>query len=115
MVSEILFLLLVGHALADYPLQGDFIGKFKSWRVPPPPGMPRTTWAHLLTAHSLIHAGAVLLITGSLALALCEFVAHWIIDALKCAGITGLHTDQLLHVACKVAWWLAVIGVFNVQ
>ena len=35
----ILFWLMVGHALADYPLQGDFLAKAKN-RTAPIPGVP---------------------------------------------------------------------------
>jgi hypothetical protein len=31
-------------------------------------------------------------------------VAHWFIDDAKCRGKFGYHTDQILHVVCKVAW-----------
>ena len=98
--------LLIGHALCDYPLQGDFIGKFKSPRVPSP--VKETIWPYLLTAHSLIHAGAVWLITGSPFAGIEEFVTHWQIDLGKSLGYFGFHTDQVLHVACKVLWALAL-------
>jgi hypothetical protein len=99
---EALFLMLVVHALCDYPLQGDFIGKFKSWRVASP--IPEVIWPHLLTAHALIHAGGVWLVTGSVGLAVVELVLHWLIDYAKCSGWTNLHHDQLLHAGCKVGY-----------
>jgi hypothetical protein len=99
----LLFKLLIGHALADYPLQGDFIGKFKCRNVPSPiPGA--VIWWHLLTAHALIHAGAVWIITGSVAFALVELVLHWMIDLAKCDNWTNFHADQALHVACKIIY-----------
>jgi hypothetical protein len=98
--------LLIGHALCDYPLQGDFIGKFKSHRVASPiPGA--IIWWHLLSAHCLIHSGAVWIVTGSATLAVVELVAHWLIDYLKSAGVTNFHQDQLLHVACKIGYTFA--------
>lgn len=100
---EIFFKLLIGHAICDYPLQGDFIGKFKNQNVASPiSGV--TIWWHLLTAHALIHAGSVWLITGSAENATLEFMMHWMIDYLKSDGITNFHIDQLLHVLCKLLW-----------
>jgi hypothetical protein len=65
------------------------------------PGIP---WYQCLAAHAAIHAGAVLLITGSPWLAFIEFNMHCIIDDAKCAGRFGFNVDQFLHVVCKVAW-----------
>jgi hypothetical protein len=93
-------LLLVGHALADYPLQGDFLSKAKN-RFAPVVGVP---WYQALGAHSLIHAGVVGLVTGSLVLGMLEFVAHSIIDDTKCRGGISYDVDQVLHVLCKLAW-----------
>ncbi|WP_460821621.1 DUF3307 domain-containing protein [Lysobacter olei] len=101
-------LLLAGHALADYPLQGDFLAKAKN-RFAPIPGVP---WWQALGAHSAIHAGVVLVVTGSPALAAAEAVAHFLIDDAKCKGRIGFNTDQALHVACKVLW-VALLGVMN--
>jgi hypothetical protein len=56
----LLIALLTAHALADYPLQGDFLSKAKN-RMAPIPGVP---WRQALGAHAFIHAGAVALITG---------------------------------------------------
>lgn len=96
----LLFLLLVGHALADYPLQGDFLAKAKN-RTAPIPGVP---WFQALGAHALIHGGFVAAITGSVWLGLAEVVAHALIDDAKCRGRIGFNTDQAAHVACKVLW-----------
>jgi hypothetical protein len=103
-MSEMFFWLMVGHAVADYPLQGDFLARAKNHRLPVP-GMP---WQIALFMHALMHGGAVALITGSVALGVAETVVHMGIDWLKCEGRTGLTTDQLLHVACKIGWitWL---------
>ena len=96
-----LFLLMMAwHALADYPLQGDFLAKAKN-RTAPIPGVP---WFQALAAHAAIHAGGVGVITGSVGLALVEVVAHFLIDDLKCRGRIGFSTDQALHVLCKLAY-----------
>lgn len=101
-------LLLVGHAIADYPLQGDFLAKAKN-RANPIPGVP---WFHGLLPHAAIHGGSVGIITGSVTLGLAEFVVHCIIDDAKCMGRISYNTDQALHVACKVAW-VALIAAFG--
>lgn len=109
----LLFALAIGHALADYPLQGAFLADAKNRHakplplaanVPSPPGL----WIHALTAHSLIHGGAVWLITGSVTLALVEVGLHWLIDYSKCERWLGYTTDQLLHLSCKALYAAAI-------
>ena len=95
-----LCLLIVGHALADYPLQGDFLARAKN-RTAPIPGVP---WWQALTAHAVIHAGTVGVITGSIGLGLVELALHWLTDDLKCRGRISFNTDQAIHIACKVAY-----------
>jgi len=106
------FQLLIGHALADYPLQGEAMAKGKNRNNPPhgvPAGQkPVKVWFHYLTAHALIHSGAVLLVTGNYYLALAELVLHWIIDFAKCENWTNPHVDQLLHIGCKVGYVVAL-------
>jgi hypothetical protein len=108
--------MMFGHAMADYPLQGDFLAKAKN-RTAPIPGVP---WIHGLFWHSVIHGGFVGLITGSAVLGVLETWVHMVIDDAKCAGWFSLnrfgptdevsantrafHVDQILHVACKVLW-----------
>ena len=98
----VLWWLLVGHAVCDYPLQGDFLARGKNHKNPIP-GVP---WMQCLCAHALIQAGAVTLVTGSVALGLAEFVCHFSIDFGKCSGWYGFNLDQSMHVACKAAWLL---------
>lgn len=99
-------LLLAGHALADYPLQGQFLADGKNRHTT----LGRTFWPHALTAHALIHGGMVTALTGSAALGAAETVVHWVTDWLKCEGKIGLHTDQAIHVACKLVWF-ALVGL----
>jgi hypothetical protein len=105
---EIFYALLIGHALCDYPWQGDAVAKGKNRHSPPygiPPGQkPKKVWFHYLTAHALIHSGAVWAITGNVYLGLAEFILHWLIDFAKCENWTDPHQDQLLHIACKALW-----------
>jgi hypothetical protein len=127
-----LLLLLAGHAVCDYPLQGDFLARGKNhklgrcvcgkeivevkkgfwaagpevcvdnhWHKPLLPGVP---WYQCLLAHSLIHSGAVLLITHSLWIALAELVIHAATDYAKCDGRISFNVDQAIHYGCKAAW-----------
>ena len=107
------FALVIGHAFADFPLQGDFLSHGKNRNITPPKladgkKSPRYLWIYLMTAHCLIHAGFVWVITGCVALALAELVLHWVIDAAKCEGKTSFATDQWLHIATKAVFVLIV-------
>ena len=97
-------MLLLGHCLGDFPLQGDFLAGAKNPRL----SMQGVPWWIALTAHSIIQAGIVGLVTGSLTFGIAEFLAHWIIDFAKCHNRFGFAFDQLLHVACKVIWILCL-------
>lgn len=105
-MGDLLFWMLVAHALADYPLQGDFLAKAKS-RQAPITGVP---WWQALGAHALIHAGGVALVTGSVWLGLMEFAAHFAIDDAKCKGRLSFNQDQGLHIVCKVLWAAIAFG-----
>lgn len=93
-------LLLLGHFVADYPLQTDFVAKFKCRKA----SLPAVPWYYVMSGHCATHAVAVYLVTGSLPLATLELVAHFGIDVAKCEGWTNIHVDQALHVVCKIAW-----------
>lgn len=95
-----LLAMLVGHALADYPLQGDFLAQGKNRHTT----VGAQWWPWLLGSHALIHGGFVWAITGSMTLGVAEIVAHAGIDFMKCEKRIGFHTDQTIHVLCKVAW-----------
>lgn len=101
----ILFYLLFGHFLADYPLQSEFLATGKNHKTPIP-GFP---WYQLLTAHAFIHGGIVAYITGHVWLGVIETVLHWIIDYGKSDGRYGFNTDQALHITCKVAYAIFLI------
>lgn len=95
-----LILLMAWHALADYPLQGDFLAKGKN-PTHPIPGVPADI---CMRAHCWIHAGGVLVITGSWACAFAEFVLHWCIDDAKCRGRITFRADQRMHASCKIVY-----------
>lgn len=103
---DVLFLLVFLHYLADFGLQSSFIALGKN-RFKPIEG---TSWVHPMAAHCFIHAGFVYLATGfSLRLAVLELVCHFLIDHSKCKKSFGEHTDQALHITCKVAWALLLV------
>lgn len=97
---ELFALMIVGHALADYPLQGDFLSKAKN-HTAPITGVP---FYQALGAHSIIHAGFVGVITGSIWLGVVEFVVHTATDYAKCDGRISYNVDQAIHIGCKIAW-----------
>jgi len=104
----ILFWLVVGHSLADYPLQGDFLAQGKNRNTP----VGKLFWPHCLFAHSMVHAGFVALFTGSVLLGVLEALVHAVTDFLKCENKIGMRTDQTVHFACKVLWAAIAAGVF---
>lgn len=108
--------MLIGHALCDYPLQGDWLAKAKNHnpRIILGDSPDEDISFGAMLCHCAIHAGAVKLATGSWWLAFFELVAHGIIDHGKCAGLVGYNVDQAMHAGCKVAW-LALLVVFTVM
>ncbi len=108
--AQMFIALLVGHAVADFPLQGEFLAIGKNRRYLTrlkDPARPPEIWVFCMGAHCLIHAGAVWIVTGSFLLAVVELVLHWFIDLAKCEGKTTFATDQWAHVACKAIYVVA--------
>jgi hypothetical protein len=103
-----LFALMLGwHALADYPLQGDFLATAKNHTT----DIGKDLWIWALPSHGLIHGAGVAVLTGSVWLGLAETLAHIAIDRAKCEGWISFSVDQALHIGCKVIWLSAVIAV----
>ncbi|CAN5126272.1 hypothetical protein BH11PLA2_BH11PLA2_14340 [soil metagenome] len=112
-----LFLLIAGHALGDFALQGDAMAscKCKNTTNPLQKSVP---WFHWLAAHALIHGLIVSAIVSwwgyskdaAVVLGIAETAIHFGIDWLKCQGYTNIHLDQLLHILCKVAWWALLMN-----
>ena len=94
---EMLLLLLAAHCLCDYPLQGDFMAQGKNRNT----HVGRDIWHMILPAHAAIHAGAVLLVTGSVVAFIVEFLSHSAIDYLKCENKITFAQDQAAHVVVK--------------
>ena len=103
---ELFFQLLAGHALADFVLQSEAMGRGKNRHSDihssKNANFPR--WYYWLGSHALVHGGIVYLITQSLPLVLCETFTHSLIDFAKCEGKIGFHTDQMLHLLIKVGY-----------
>lgn len=95
--------LVVVHVLADFPLQGDYLARQKVRRT----ASGRAEWAVALSAHSVLHAGGVWVVSGSLALGFVELVLHALIDCLKGEEKIGLVADQSLHLLCKIGYVIA--------
>lgn len=107
-IVAVFFWMLVGHALGDFALQSDWMVRSKSprKRVRATSERRDLIWIHVLTAHALIHGGAVALATGMVWLGILETMAHWLIDYGKSNRMYGFHVDQFLHLGCKVIWAL---------
>lgn len=99
----VLFLLIFGHALGDYAFQSEYMALSKNRNNPQG---ANGVWTHSLTMHAVIHGGIVGIITGSATLGCAELVAHFATDFFKCEKKYGFHTDQVIHILCKVVWWL---------
>jgi len=114
----LLLALCIGHALGDFPLQGQFLAQGKNRHLAPPmladgAAPPKRVWMYCLTAHALIHAGLVWIITGNVVLGVIELVVHWIIDALKSENAYGFEVDQWLHILTKVVFVALIwMGLF---
>lgn len=103
--------LMIGHVLADFPIQGDFLSKAKNHRKPFD-GIP---YQIPLAAHALIHAAFVWSITNSNVCASLEFISHYLIDYLKNDGMITFVQDQILHTIMKLGYvlWILTIVVNN--
>ncbi|QJE97255.1 DUF3307 domain-containing protein [Luteolibacter luteus] len=94
------FAFAIAHSLADFPLQGDYLARVKQRRN----ASTMFEWVAALTAHSLIHAGAVWIVSGSMMFGFIELVLHWLVDLGKGEGKYGYATDQTLHLSCKAVY-----------
>ncbi|QIG69633.1 DUF3307 domain-containing protein [Rhizobium phage RHph_I46] len=102
---NLFILLLFAHYIADYPLQGPFLSRIKNpRRGPTDVDIIEYPWKYGMTAHCGIHAGFVLLLTGSIVLSVIEFFVHFATDWMKCEGWIGYKTDQFIHVATKAIY-----------
>ena len=100
-IGMMIFYLLAAHALADYPLQGDYLAQAKNRHTKLG---ANGIWVHALFSHSMIHAAFVAYITGVWWIGVCELVAHAAIDFMKCENKIDYHGDQILHIVLKFIW-----------
>lgn len=102
-------LLIAGHALADFPLQGDTtaVNKNRHAKTELQKHVPAFYW---LGSHAIIHGAAVGLITGSVGLGIAETIMHGMIDFGKCEKLYSIHIDQFLHVLCKIVWLIIMMS-----
>lgn len=115
---KVFFALLIGHAIADFALQNDYVATYKARRIHRWKEL-NPVWGWVMSAHCLIHGGVVWLITGSMTLGLAETFMHFFIDFCKTEGIfdqcsdqrvppsSAYHIDQVLHISCKL-WWTGI-------
>ena len=99
------FAFAIAHALADFPLQGEYLARTKVRHQ----AGNLSEWMIALTAHSLVHAGAVWIVSGSVILGVTELCLHWLIDLGKGEGKYGYATDQWLHLSCKLAYVIVMV------
>ena len=109
---SMLLKLIMGHALADFVLQTEFIAVSKNRNTPPKylDAAHLPVWPYTLTAHALINAAVVWLITNSLLFASIELITHWLIDFLKCDKVLNLHEDQAFHIILKLIYSAFLFG-----
>ena len=110
------FKLLISHALCDFALQSPFIARAKNRHNKPednsvPPGQKVTPiWPYVLSAHALIQAGGVYVVTNSPIAALIQLVSHWFLDFAKCENWTTPHMDQFAHASILVFTSVALVA-----
>jgi len=94
----------------DFSLQNDTMALEKN-RHSTTPLQKAVPWYYWLGAHALIHGGMVYYITGYQVLGIAETVIHAFIDFGKCEKWFSIHVDQVLHILCKVVWYVLVLYV----
>ena len=101
---QLFILLILGHFVADFPLQGDRMAVEKC------PGKDVVlNWRWWLSSHAATHGFVVAILTGFPVLGLCEMLIHGLIDYGKCRHRYSIVTDQLLHLGCKAGWAALVV------
>lgn len=108
-ILKTIFLLVSGHALGDFALQNEWIATNKNRHArlslsPEKQKSMQIIWPYLLSAHALIHGMIVFIITGKISLGIAETLVHWMTDFAKCEKWISFHTDQFIHILCKIIW-----------
>ncbi len=107
--AEAAFLLVALHLAVDFPLQGDTTAVQKSRRTDNALSKA-VPWPYWMAAHAASHGVAVWIVTRSLVLGAAETALHFLIDVGKCERLYGIHADQALHIACKIAYVALIAG-----
>lgn len=107
----LLFKLILGHFIADIPLQSKEMGKQKNPYSQSPKAYDPTvhgpmfkSWMYYMAAHASIHASVVWLLTGRYEWGMVEFFAHYVTDTIKSYFRLPIHIDQAAHLAFKVIY-----------
>lgn len=103
---ELFILLVLGHLVADYVFQTDSIALGKNNTLDP--AKFGVNWYYWMASHAATHSLIVYVLTMNIWACLFELVSHFAIDYFKCNKKYGLHTDQLLHIVCKL---VIVVGI----
>ena len=110
---------IMAHAIADFALQSPTMAKKKvrnndiadanecGWKFRG--GKYQLTWFYWLSAHAIIHGAVLYILTGYIWIALLECFFHFIIDCMKCEGLTDIHKDQGLHLLTKILYMLLLL------
>ncbi|MGB1417197.1 MAG: DUF3307 domain-containing protein [Synechococcus sp.] len=102
---QLFILLILGHFLADFPLQNDRMAVEKC------PGKDVVlNWRWWLSAHAATHGFVVAMLTGWPVLGVAEMLTHGLIDYGKCRLHYSLAVDQALHWLCKAVWVLVLMA-----
>ena len=101
----LLIQLIAGHALADFPLQGEFLANAKN----PNTDLGKDKWILCLLYHATIHGVIVTMLTNNPILGLAEITIHFCTDLLKCKSIITFNQDQFIHIGCKILWALMTL------
>lgn len=103
---NLFFKLIMMHALTDWALQTEFIARTKGRHTIPDyldkDHLPM--WPYTLTAHALVNALGVYIVTNRWEFGVLELIVHWVVDFLKCEKLLNLHGDQLLHILSKIIY-----------
>lgn len=104
MLLTLFMKLLIGHTLADFVLQSEFMSAAKNRHTTPYKDVP---WWIIMSYHCLIHAAMVSIVAGSWSIGVLEFIVHFMIDTWRCDKEYSFLVDQVLHILFKVLWaWI---------
>ncbi len=101
---EILIKLILAHIFGDFVFQNEYMACFKN-RYQHSEEL-KSVNIMILMYHATIHAGLVYFITGDFIFFIAELIIHAIVDDKKCAGKITYLQDQVIHLICKLLYFL---------